>query len=84
MRERASERVYIKKHKSSLKNINWKIIHQYHIICCESLLFAGSFAVNCTPKYTKTRRHSIDFCHFWRYNEAVCEYVSSMPRADAQ
>ena len=32
----------------------------------------------------KTRRHSIDFCHFWRYNEAVCEYVSSMPRADAQ
>ena len=38
---------------SSLKNINWKIIHQYHIICCESLLFAGSFAVNCTPKYTK-------------------------------
>ena len=84
MRERASERVYIKKHKSSLKNINWKIIHQYHIICCESLLFAGSFAANCTPKYTKNPTALYRLLSFWRYNEAVCEYVSSMPRADAQ
>ena len=85
LRERASERVYIKKHKSSLKNINWKIIHQYHIICCESLLFCRLFRCKLHSKiYKKTRRHSIDFCHFWRYNEAVCEYVSSMPRADAQ
>ena len=36
-----------------IENVNWKIIQKYHIICCESLLYAGSFAVNCTPKYTK-------------------------------
>ena len=28
---------------------------------------------NCTSKCTKNRPPSMDFCHFWRYNENTCE-----------